>query len=37
VAPDDFSAPLGLLAQWLQFDDPITGRRREFVSARLLG
>jgi tRNA pseudouridine32 synthase/23S rRNA pseudouridine746 synthase len=36
VAPDDFSAPLGLLAQWLQFDDPVTGRRREFVSARHL-
>jgi tRNA pseudouridine32 synthase/23S rRNA pseudouridine746 synthase len=36
VAPDDFSAPLGLLAQWLQFDDPVTGRPREFVSARHL-
>lgn len=37
VAPDDFSAPLGLLAQRLQFDDPTTGQPREFVSARRVG
>ncbi|MDH6196861.1 tRNA pseudouridine32 synthase/23S rRNA pseudouridine746 synthase [Mycobacterium frederiksbergense] len=37
VAPDDFGSPLQLLAQRLEFTDPITGRDREFVSARLLG
>lgn len=36
VAPDDFSAPLALLAQRLEFDDPLTGARREFVSRREL-
>ncbi|WP_458319732.1 RluA family pseudouridine synthase [Mycolicibacterium brisbanense] len=36
VAPDDFSAPLQLLAQRLEFDDPVTGRPREFVSGRTL-
>jgi tRNA pseudouridine32 synthase/23S rRNA pseudouridine746 synthase len=36
VAPDDFSRPLQLLAHTLAFDDPISGRRREFVSRRTL-
>ncbi|MGV0795074.1 pseudouridine synthase [Mycolicibacterium sp. XJ1819] len=34
VAPDDFSRPLHLLAKRLEFDDPISGRGREFVSSR---
>jgi tRNA pseudouridine32 synthase / 23S rRNA pseudouridine746 synthase len=34
VAPDDFSAPLQLLAQRIEFDDPLTGARRRFVTAR---
>lgn len=34
VAPDDFSAPLRLLAHRLEFDDPVTGVRREFASGR---
>ncbi len=34
VAADDFSAPLRLLAQRIEFDDPFTGSRREFVSGR---
>ena len=37
VAPDDFSRPLQLLAHTLEFDDPISGRRHEFVSRRTLG
>lgn len=36
VAPDDFSAPLQLLAQRLEFDDPLSGERRAFVSGRSL-
>ncbi|MGH3971173.1 MAG: pseudouridine synthase [Mycobacterium sp.] len=32
VAPDDFSTPLQLLAHSLEFDDPITGEPRTFVS-----
>lgn len=36
VASDDFSAPLQLLAQRLEFDDPVTGERRVFVSERTL-
>ncbi|HSS25210.1 MAG TPA: pseudouridine synthase [Mycobacterium sp.] len=36
VADDDFSAPLQLLAQRIEFDDPLTGDRRRFVSARRL-
>jgi tRNA pseudouridine32 synthase/23S rRNA pseudouridine746 synthase len=36
IAPDDFSAPLQLLAGSLEFDDPITGRPRRFASARSL-
>ena len=34
VAVDDFSTPLQLLAQRIEFDDPLTGRRREFISRR---
>lgn len=37
VAADDFGAPLQLLAQTLEFDDPLTGVRRRFVSGRTLG
>lgn len=37
VPPDDFSTPLGLLARRIEFDDPLTGERREFVSRRALG
>lgn len=33
VAADDFSAPLQLVAQRLEFDDPLSGERRSFVSA----
>ncbi|MGV0834326.1 pseudouridine synthase [Mycolicibacterium thermoresistibile] len=36
VAPDDFSRPLQLLAHSLEFDDPLTGRPRRFVSTRML-
>jgi tRNA pseudouridine32 synthase / 23S rRNA pseudouridine746 synthase len=36
VADNDFSAPLQLLAQRIEFDDPLTGARRRFVSARRL-
>ena len=34
VPASDFSTPLRLLAQRLEFDDPVTGARREFVSGR---
>ncbi len=34
VPGDDFSTPLRLLAQRLDFDDPVTGARRDFVSRR---
>ena len=34
VPAGDFSTPLRLLAQRLEFDDPVTGARREFVSGR---
>ena len=34
VPGDDFSTPLQLLAQRLEFQDPMTGRLREFVSRR---
>jgi tRNA pseudouridine32 synthase / 23S rRNA pseudouridine746 synthase len=34
VPADDFSTPLRLLAQRIEFDDPVTGLRREFVSRR---
>jgi tRNA pseudouridine32 synthase / 23S rRNA pseudouridine746 synthase len=36
VAPDDFSRPLQLIARSLEFDDPISGERRTFVSRRSL-
>jgi tRNA pseudouridine32 synthase/23S rRNA pseudouridine746 synthase len=36
VAPDDFSRPLQLIAQRLEFDDPCSGQRRAFVSGRSL-
>ncbi|BBY96054.1 hypothetical protein MGALJ_57230 [Mycobacterium gallinarum] len=36
VAPDDFSTPLQLLAHTLEFDDPLSGERRVFVSRRSL-
>jgi tRNA pseudouridine32 synthase / 23S rRNA pseudouridine746 synthase len=36
VPDDDFSQPLQLLAQRIEFDDPLTGHRRRFVSARRL-
>jgi tRNA pseudouridine32 synthase / 23S rRNA pseudouridine746 synthase len=36
VATDDFSTPLQLLAQRIEFDDPLSGTRREFVSSRRL-
>jgi tRNA pseudouridine32 synthase/23S rRNA pseudouridine746 synthase len=36
VAPDDFSRPLQLLAQRLEFRDPLGAGRREFVSRREL-
>lgn len=34
VPADDFSAPLQLLAQRIEFDDPVSGIRRDFVSRR---
>lgn len=34
VEPDDFTRPLRLVAQRLEFDDPLTGERRTFVSSR---
>lgn len=37
VAADDFSAPLELLAQRMEFEDPLTGSHRRFVSPRWLG
>lgn len=36
VAPGDFSRPLQLLAHSIEFDDPVTGARRVFVSGRRL-
>jgi tRNA pseudouridine32 synthase/23S rRNA pseudouridine746 synthase len=36
VAADDFSTPLQLLAQRIEFDDPLSGTRRRFVSSRRL-
>ena len=36
VAPDDFSRPLQLIAHRLEFDDPLSGERREFLSGRSL-
>ena len=34
VDPGDFTAPLRLVAHRLEFDDPLTGERRCFVSSR---
>lgn len=34
VADHDFSTPLQLLAHRIEFDDPVTGSHREFVSSR---
>jgi tRNA pseudouridine32 synthase / 23S rRNA pseudouridine746 synthase len=36
VAPDDFSRPLQLLAHSIEFDDPVSARRRRFISTRTL-
>jgi tRNA pseudouridine32 synthase/23S rRNA pseudouridine746 synthase len=36
VAADDFGTPLRLLAQRIEFTDPVSGSRREFVSRRTL-
>jgi tRNA pseudouridine32 synthase/23S rRNA pseudouridine746 synthase len=36
AAPGDFSRPLQLLARVLEFDDPVTGEPRRFVSRRTL-
>lgn len=36
VAAHDFSTPLQLLAQRIEFDDPLTGSHREFASTRTL-
>lgn len=36
TAADDFDSPLQLLARAVEFDDPITGGRRRFVSRRTL-
>jgi tRNA pseudouridine32 synthase/23S rRNA pseudouridine746 synthase len=36
VPSDDFSTPLQLLAQRIEFEDPLNGVRREFVSRREL-
>ncbi|WP_344819909.1 pseudouridine synthase [Microbacterium soli] len=35
-APDDHALPLQLLARELRFVDPLSGRRREFVTRRVL-
>ena len=36
VAPEDYSNPLQLLASSIEFDDPISGERRQFRSRRRL-
>jgi len=36
VPDDDFSQPLQLLAQRIEFQDPVSGALRRFVSSRLL-
>ena len=36
VPADDFSTPLKLLAQRMEFEDPLTGSQRRFVSSRRL-
>jgi tRNA pseudouridine32 synthase/23S rRNA pseudouridine746 synthase len=37
VPADDFSTPLQLLKHRIEFDDPVTGLRREFITRRTLG
>jgi tRNA pseudouridine32 synthase/23S rRNA pseudouridine746 synthase len=37
VPADDFGTPLRLLAQRIEFVDPVSGVRREFVSRREFG
>jgi tRNA pseudouridine32 synthase / 23S rRNA pseudouridine746 synthase len=37
VRDDDFSQPLQLLAQRIEFQDPVSGAHRRFVSSRRLG
>ena len=37
VSAVDFSTPLELLAQRMEFEDPLTGSQRRFVSSRRLG
>jgi tRNA pseudouridine32 synthase / 23S rRNA pseudouridine746 synthase len=37
VLDDDFSQPLQLLAQRIEFQDPVSGALRRFVSSRWLG
>ena len=32
VEDEDFSKPMGLVAKELQFIDPLSGKRRKFVS-----
>lgn len=34
VAADDFSTPLRLVAHRLEFEDPVTGEQRSFISSR---
>jgi tRNA pseudouridine32 synthase / 23S rRNA pseudouridine746 synthase len=36
VPADDFSQPLHLLAHSIEFEDPVSGRQRDFVSRRQL-
>lgn len=36
VPADEFSTPLQLLARSIEFDDPVSGARRQFVSSRQL-
>jgi tRNA pseudouridine32 synthase / 23S rRNA pseudouridine746 synthase len=36
VAPGDFSTPLQLLAESLEFEDPVSGHQRAFASRRTL-
>jgi tRNA pseudouridine32 synthase/23S rRNA pseudouridine746 synthase len=36
VQADDFSVPLQLLAHSIEFNDPVSGARRRFVSWRTL-
>jgi tRNA pseudouridine32 synthase/23S rRNA pseudouridine746 synthase len=36
-AAEDFSTPLQLLAHTLEFEDPLSGAHRRFVSTRTLG